>query len=192
MSENYFTLKCNRKWTWTKLAWTPLLADQSTPDPPAASLNCFHQHTERHFRIPPVPLVCFWGYLFLCRSGFESKPSTHTHGAVSSGYFSGRIKRRRASGPGSSGESAWNDGIHHFQVNVLKCHFRIRHRVSELLNNMPGSLGVWTVRGLWRWQHGGNGSWRIIQSHLSFISYSSYFPVTFITVMFALPTCFST
>lgn len=84
----------------------------STADPPPASLNCFHRHTNDILGVRSVALRPHTPRISLCVSEDISSLSErleteaeHRRSCVL-GYFSGRIKRRRASGPGCSGESA--------------------------------------------------------------------------------------
>lgn len=98
----------------------------STEDPPPASVNSSPRHTNDILGVRSPALLPHTPHISRCVSEDNTvfisvwernRPRTEPCS------FSGRIKRRRASGPGCSGESTSNDGIHHFQVNGDKCIF---------------------------------------------------------------------
>lgn len=113
--EQTFVLKCQRKCHYRNLPY--MLAPLPSPHSTSSSL----------FKLSPLPKQTTFSGFGLClfartlahphtfllvsedisfSGGACGAQPEHRRSCVS-GYFSGRVKRRRASGPGSSGGSAW-------------------------------------------------------------------------------------
>lgn len=101
-----------------------------TADPPPASLNCFHRHTNDILGVrsaalrphtPHISLRVFEDISFSV--GAFGAETEHRRSCVFRLLLWADKAEEGISGPGSSGESAWNDGIHHFQVNLLLMSF---------------------------------------------------------------------